>query len=70
MKKQFKLNAKLKNIDAGKIVILDCDDEGIPEDLYWFRRFKDSVRDNCMIAIEDKKLTAKDCKNESIKPRN
>ena len=67
MIKQFKLNVPLKGFSAGKIISLECDEEGTPYNLYWFRRFKDSKVDNCIspVGIEkEKKL--KDKNHESI----
>lgn len=54
MNMKFKINKPLKQFKAGEIIELECDDKGIPINLYWFRRHEDSILDNCIqLADED-----------------
>lgn len=66
MIRQFKINGPLKNIKKDTIISLECDEEGIPTDNYWFRRYKDSAIDKCIEPVEKQKLKLKDKKDESI----
>jgi len=59
MKKvKIKLNTDLLTYKKGSVITLDCDDNGVPYDNFWFRRMKDSDIDNCIeVFVEQKKST-------------
>jgi len=66
MKKiQFRINKIFKNYQVGDVVPLECDDNDVPIDPYWFRRFKDSEVDCCISAINDAKKNTRIDKKES-----
>ena len=51
MKKEFILNVALRGFKKGKILSLECNEEGIPIDSYWYRRFRDSKVDACISQV-------------------
>lgn len=49
MKKvKFRINATFKSYKIGDTVTLDCDDDGLPLNQFWYRRYLDSEHDNCI----------------------
>lgn len=45
---------------AGSIIDVEVDDEGTPKKLYWRKRFKDAVLDNCLEVIKPAKAAKKE----------
>ena len=66
---KLKLNRNLALHEAGDIVDVEAVD-GIPVNIYWRKRLKDSQFDNCVEIIEEKKVVrkkiAKDEKSEVL----
>jgi hypothetical protein len=48
---ELKLNAALRGHDAGSVIRIRVDKEGIPLDFYWRERIKDSSIDNCVSVV-------------------
>lgn len=48
---KVKLNRDFKGFKADRIIELECDGCGIPTDLFWRRRLKDSKFDNCVEVV-------------------
>ena len=48
---KIQINKPLKNYKAGYIIDIK-DKNGIPTDIYWFRRLKDAKIDNCIEIIK------------------
>lgn len=55
----FKINFGKRNGETIKIL---CDDEGIPVDRYWFRRYIDSKIDNCIRCVDKDNKSKKELK--------
>lgn len=59
----FKFRKKIKvnfdcaplNIKKGAIISIDFNENDVPVDRFWSRRFQDAKRDNCIEVIEPKK---------------
>jgi len=51
MKKNFILNVALRGNKKNAVLSLDCNDQGVPWDSYWSRRFHDSKVDGCISAV-------------------
>jgi len=51
---KLKLNSNLKSHKKDDIISID-DKEGIPTDIYWRNRLKDSEIDNCVEIINENK---------------
>lgn len=66
--RKLKINIDLGKHKAGSVVKVRCHDNGIPEDVYWRRRLKDSKIDQCVEWVEDKpKKPAKPIKDKGEK---
>jgi hypothetical protein len=52
MKKvKFRINVPFKNYKAGDVVTVDCDEDGMPLQQSWYRRYLDSPVDNCISPV-------------------
>jgi len=51
---KIKLNADLKGHKKGQTIVIE-DVRGVPKDLYWRKRLRDSEIDNCFEIIGNKK---------------
>lgn len=57
----------LNGIKAGKNIVLNATADGLPVDMYWRRRLKDSFFDNCLEVVKEIKETyAKKTKKKII----
>ncbi|HDY66293.1 MAG TPA: hypothetical protein ENH85_00725 [Candidatus Scalindua sp.] len=54
---RVKLNADLGQFKKGAIIELVVDENGMPMQRFWYRRFKDAKIDNCIEVIEEEKNT-------------
>lgn len=52
-KRKLQINRDIGTHKAGSIVSVSCYDDGIPVDVYWRRRLKDSTIDQCVEWVED-----------------
>lgn len=52
---KIKLNIDLLKYKKGNVISIVCDESGTPIDQFWRKRLRDSVKDNCVTIIEDKK---------------
>ena len=52
--KQIKLNMPIGNRQAGSIVRVKVDANGIPMDRFWRRRLQDSAHDGCCEIIKSR----------------
>jgi hypothetical protein len=41
-----------KGLKKGDTVIVNVDEHGTPFDIFWFKRFRDSDRDNCITILK------------------
>lgn len=57
--KAYKVNKDIRDKKAGDIINIDVDKNGVAIDKYWRRRQKDSVLDNCIEEIKQKKEAKK-----------
>jgi hypothetical protein len=62
--KKLKINKPLGKYKAGAVVKVRCTDDGIPEDVYWRRRLKDSNIDQCVEWVKNKPATKNSNKGE------
>jgi hypothetical protein len=53
MKVKIKLNKNIPPYKAGKTLLVNVDDNGIPIDRFWRDRFKDNLIDNCLEIIKE-----------------
>lgn len=53
--KRLKLNTALRGHDAGAVVRIKTDKNGIPVDGYWRRRLNDAETDGCVQIVEQEK---------------
>lgn len=53
MQKKFQVNAPIAGKKPGEIIEIECDNEGLPLDQFWYRRYLDSRIDNCISAVEE-----------------
>lgn len=51
--RKLKINRDLGKHKVGEVVKVRCHDSGVPEDVYWRRRLKDSTIDQCVEWDED-----------------
>ena len=64
--KKFKLNANIREYNAGSVISLECNKKtGIPKEAYWRKRLRDSEIDNCMEEV--KTLPKKDKEKDKKK---
>lgn len=54
MKRKIKINFKDKGYKDGDIISIDCNDGGVPKDIFWRRRFKEAERNNCVEWVDTK----------------
>lgn len=51
--RQLKLNAKLLGNEAGSVIKVKCDDNGVPLESFWRKRVEDSKTDNCVEFVSE-----------------
>ena len=49
---QIKINGSIPGHAPGKIVTVQCDEEGTPLDFHWRRRMRDSETDGCCEVVK------------------
>lgn len=59
MKRKLKINFKNGPYYDGDIISIDCNDGGIPKDLFWRRRLKDAERSNCVEWVDKPTIKSK-----------
>lgn len=55
MQVKIKLNVPMLGFKIGKILNIECDDNGVPCQLFWRKRFQDYLKDNCLEIIDNKR---------------
>lgn len=55
MQIKIKLNIPMLGFKTGKTLLIECDENGNPVELFWRNRFKDKLIDNCVEVIENKR---------------
>ena len=56
---KIKLNTDLKQYKSGAIINIETDSKGIPLDVFWRARLKDSEIDNCIEKVQEEKIEVK-----------
>ncbi len=66
--RKLKLNYTDGMRQAGTILTIRCDENGIPLESQWRRRLRDAKQDNCVEFVDDKKQShSHDSKKDSKK---
>jgi len=52
---KIKLNEDLRGYKKGSVIKIKVSDNNVPKDIYWRRRLEDSMFDNCIEIVYDKK---------------
>ncbi len=55
MKCRIKINKSLRGFVPGQTTLIEVNEDGIPLDSFWRKRFKDAERDNCLEIVQDEK---------------
>ena len=53
---KLKLNQAMQGFEAGRVVPVQADEQGVPLEKFWRRRLKDSQIDNCVEIVKTPKM--------------
>ena len=62
--RKLKLNYSDGMRQAGTILTIRCDSNGIPLESKWRRRLKDAEQDNCVEFVDEKKVQAQNTESK------
>lgn len=51
MRINIQLNQPMLGLKSGTILDVECDNAGVPTQMFWRRRFQDYLNDNCLEII-------------------
>lgn len=64
---KLKLNRSLNGISAGTEIKINASRSGIPIDIFWRKRLRDSKRDNCVEVVKESESQSEVTKPKSSK---